>query len=665
MTGVPTQLAIADLVLRSLRNSGEAPADADLPFFHLGAVSPALGDFLPTRVETAGGTNAPLFGVWSSFLGVLAGTPGSPPTPGLVANLRTLKDTLRRLGEAIDDEKKFELLNMKPELDALSGIVTAMTAQLAAINAARGAARTAIDAARPLPKVPPAGGWHPRDALHGHRTGVFWDELRRKASTSTDPRVRAFGLGVSVGYAGALCGNSFVNGVVGGPFRNHWWRHRWASHHIDAWVWGYYRKRDQLRTAGEEIVFPPGSGGRVPFPAYASWHNIPGAQLQDSFAIGGITSDTVLNAFRDRIPVPPFLPGPLVTLWLDAHNGAIGTPPSPGVNAAGLQGAYAMTWLTTWITSSDVFGTTPPDQIKEPQGCGPTPPWVQVDGSVVVGGTVVPPPPLSQPTPSLSDFISAIAAAILAGTNYLVGNVAAGSALLAAAVAMVDDETDPDWDQLRCHIGWVNAFVARLENAFRDLLAIAGLGPPYATALTHNDIKFVTLGDIEPSGAALGSCRSPSALESNYPRSAWSPPSPPGPSNWNDYPAEPPEPPRQTSYPGGPWWPSHFVDGWRFVDNGLTAVPRYTSTQDNPVDAPAGKPTVLDPGAWEERMKRVEQGFNPDVRLFGNAVDVALAVIRGPQDKLLDWDLGGDRGHGWPTWVWANPAGLPGPVARQ
>ena len=73
---------------------------------------------------------------------------------------------------------------------------------------------------------------------------------------------------------------------------------------------------------------------------------------------------------------------------------------------------------------------------------------------------------------------------------------------------------------------------------------------------------------------------------------------------------------------------------------------------------------MLDRDEWERRMQRAELGGIPQ-GAFGNAVDVALGLIRAPQDEFLDWDLDGDRGLGWPTWVWLDPAGQPGDVVRE
>lgn len=55
------------------------PADADLPFFYLGAVGAKLGDFLPSRVEFGTAEpNSRVFAAWLPFLRVLAGGPAAP-----------------------------------------------------------------------------------------------------------------------------------------------------------------------------------------------------------------------------------------------------------------------------------------------------------------------------------------------------------------------------------------------------------------------------------------------------------------------------------------------------------------------------------------------------------------------------------------------------------
>ncbi|GLY29690.1 hypothetical protein [Kineosporia sp. NBRC 101731] len=662
MTGVATHLAIADLVLQARRAGGEPVlADSELPFYRLGAIAPLLGDFLPTRAEAPDTDNAALFQVWAPILDLLAGVPGAPPTPGLVENLLKIKDALRRFQEAVVAQDKFALLGMKDELLALSDTVNALTAQVAGINGLRSRVVRAVAQAAPVVKDPPAQNWPPRQVLKGHRPGRFWTQLRRRCAASPDPRLQAFALGIPVAIATTLAASSFVNGVTGGPDRNHWWRHRWISQYVDAWAWGYVATRSDLRAGGEEIVFE--LQNRLPRPRYRAWKDIAGAELQDLIGIGGITHTAVLDALRDDVALPAFLPSELVDAWVEGYRDVVGAP-VPSVDAGALHGAYALTWLTTWIASSgQLLGTTAPDRINEPDACGDRPAWAAPDGSVVVGGTLYTPPQVEQPGPSAGEIASAIIAAILGLAAFATGNVAGGFGAIAAAVLLIDDATDPDWHALRCHAGWLQVFVAHLDIAFRDLLSTTALAPPWAVQLEHNEIQFVATGSVEPTTAALNTCRSPHPAEEAYPASVWRPA--PGDSNWTAYPNQAPESPPQTSYAEGSWWPSHFIDGRRFTDNGPTAVPRYSSQQDNPVaTSPTGTASVLDQNLWDQRMAAAANLAPFGFAGFGNALDVALTLQSRPDEPLPDWDLDADRGQGWPAWSHVPGAG-PGVVTRD
>src|SRR5262249_23015561 len=155
-----------------------------------------------------------------------------------------------------------------------------------------------------------------------------------------------------------------------------------------------------------------------------------------------------------------------------------------------------------------------------------------------------------------------------------------------------------------------------------------------------------------PPDAAIVTCWSPSNQEAGaYPHGPWNPTI----SNWTTYPIEPQEAPGTTSWSSNITWPNAFVDGFTVTPTGGTA-PAFAVTQINPVeiDALSGKPSIFDNDEWERRMIRAESGGNPGFVPFGNAVDLALRIIGSPRDSLLDWDLDGDRGIGWPTWLWPN-----------
>jgi hypothetical protein len=499
-----------------------------------------------------------------------------------------------------------------------------------------------------------------RDALHGHQPGTFWASLRRKAVDSGDPRFAAFAMGIPVGYATALTVNPLVNGIVGGPHRTQWWRHRWVSQYVDAWVWGHYRTRAALRERGRDLVFPlAGTGGRVPLPPYPAWENVAGSNLHERLAVGGITPEAVFTAFGSKTPMPAFLPSGLATMIVDTYRDVVGDPGPRGVvvDAAGVQGAYATTWLTTWLAGSgEVLGATPSDRIDGPDKCGDRPDWAAPDGSIVTGGATEQPPHIGAADPNVPEVASAIVAGILATLEFLCANLVAGVVGVIVAVGQAERGLDPGWPALRCASGWLDVYFANLQIGLRELFTTVGLVPPYAAELAHKEDKFTILGQIDPPSAALATCMSPSALEDGYPHSTWRPSATPGPtSDWTLYPGTEIEAPRQTSYVDGPLLPMHAVDGVTVTADGPGSTPPYSMSQDNPVDrSPSGTPKVLDPAEWEQRMGRAEAG-QATGSAFGNAVDVALELIAAPPEALLDWDLDGDRGIGWPAWVRKSP----------
>ncbi|CAN5539612.1 hypothetical protein BH09ACT7_BH09ACT7_35440 [soil metagenome] len=679
MTGIPTQFAIADLVLEVRRASGQpVPSDADLPFFYLGSLGPQFGEFLPARPELgAAEPNSRVFTAWLPVLGLLAGTPG---TPGLFENLATLRDRLnwiRGLANQADLAAKLELIANKDKAEELPGIIDALNAQLATVSGLFAGFFGDVTKAGPSAN---SGGvvfdsnsrwkfrlpaeWRTRDTLHNSHTGRFLQEIRQRATDSGDSQLQAYADGATIAYASALCGNPFINSVAGAPHRNHWWRHRWVANYVDTWVWGYVEKRRKLRDSGQEIVFTMSE--RVPNPLLRTWDNVCAAELHRRITFGGITPSSVFGFIAAGTPVSADLPTKLVDLWLAAYAATYGPPPpTSGVDAAGVQSAYSLTWLTLWIgTSAEFLGNNPPDQINLPDSCGPTPDWVGVDGSVVLpGGSVVTPPAFPTGSPSVAEIASAIAAALLAILNYAVGNVAAGTALLAGAIALLDDATPPDWDALHCHAEWVAVYLANFENAVRDLLVTAGLVPPYTTQLSHNEIQLNPLGggQVVPPTAALNTCRSRS--DDEYPRSVWQPTT----SSWTLYPSEAGEARQQLSYSTSPVWPRHFVDGFTATAVPGSVPPSFTSTQDNPLAIRDGIPTVLSADEWDERLKIATDSGVLDVTAFGNAVDVANALLDADMNAtpFLDWDLDGDRGLGWPTWAWPDPDADPGQIVPE
>jgi hypothetical protein len=280
--------------------------------------------------------NTPCFQAWLPVLRLLSGLPaagGAPATNGIYQDLKTLRDTLSKLDQVVKDKSKFGLLGMKDELDALPGVVTAIQTQMRTVTALRGTIATAILSGAPRTKVAPPSAWFSRDTLHGSHTGRFLQALRQRADAANDKRFKAFALGALVGYGADLCGNPFINSVVGAPYRNHWWRRRWISNFVDTWVWGFYGK------GGAAKVSVPANG--VPNPLYTNWPNVCEGKLHERITLPGINQDSVLLSIRTSTPVPAVLPQAFLDYWLGAYADTYGPPnPTSGVDGSGLQSAY-------------------------------------------------------------------------------------------------------------------------------------------------------------------------------------------------------------------------------------------------------------------------------------------------------------------------------------
>lgn len=647
MPGFPTKVVIADRVFDRLRLQGGPEAallgSGDLlSFAYLGALGPDFGDLLPARPDAgaSGASNSPYFQAWRPILRMFAGNnSGAPGSRGVFRDLKQLHSTLLKLQDVVKRKDKFDLLGMKSELEDLPNAIADLQAAVSGLATIRANIGLAILQGGPRAKVRPSRSWQARDTLHGSNTGVFLRALRELAASSDD-NAKAFALGANVGYCTELCGSPYINSVVGAPYRNHWWRQRWISNYVDTWVWGYY---SQGGAANVRMA------GVVPIPSYTNWPNVGESQLHKRLQFS-LDPDSLFGCIRDNTPVPSVLPQPFLDYWKKAYETAYGAPdPGSGIDDAGLQSAVAMTWLITWIqTSGELIPNVPPDQINYPDDCGPRPPWVAVDGSVTTGSAppTQPPPASKDLDPTVAEIISGIVLAILGVFALLTGNVAAGIGAIIVAVALIaDGATEPDWEQLRCYTGWVLAYYYNLTNALHDLLKWSGFGYPYTLELNHDDIAFSS-GLITPADCAINTVRS--QLPRGFPASRWAAIS----SNWARFPTEPIELPQQNAYPSDPTWPYHFVDGLEAVPPPPPPAPQPPPNQINPLFFLQNRPPLLRDGV-EFAVRRANLNVAASTsNFFGNAVDVSMEVILGTMpEELLNWDLDGDAGIGYPTWV--------------
>jgi hypothetical protein len=340
------------------------------------------------------------------------------------------------------------------------------------------------------------------------------------------------------------------------------------------------------------------------------------------------------------------LPQAFLDYWLGAYADVYGPPnPANGLDSNGLQSAYAITWLILWLqTSGEVIPCLPADQVNAPDNCGVRPDWVPVDASAVISGRIeTPPPPERARKPSAAEEVSGIISAILGALELLEGYLVGGWLVIIGAVLIVDPETDPDWEKLRCHVGWVRVFMFYVTDAMHKLLKWSGFGFPYTLELAHNELERALGNPIAPFDSALITVHSPGPSV-HYPASRWTA----GVANWQNFPVEALEQPAQVSYPDGlPPWPFSFVDGMQFT------TPTAPPMQINPRFTVPGSsvPLVRDRAEWQARQARLNVS-NATTTPIGNAVDICMDLIFAAQPAdYLDWDLDADPGIGYPTWI--------------
>jgi S-ribosylhomocysteine lyase LuxS involved in autoinducer biosynthesis len=92
-------------------------------------------------------------------------------------------------------------------------------------------------------KYPPGDyrNWWWMDLLHYRKTGQFTTQLFKNANNQV---TRAYAEGYLTHYAGDICGHPFINALVGGPFRNHAYRHLVLESLADTWLWNNQKRGD-------------------------------------------------------------------------------------------------------------------------------------------------------------------------------------------------------------------------------------------------------------------------------------------------------------------------------------------------------------------------------------------------------------------------------------
>jgi hypothetical protein len=633
MLGLPTRMVIAERVRDRLIHGGGADGKvvADNPqWFMLGALGPALGDFVPHEPAKGFGApgRTPYYAAWKAVLEIAVGDPTkTPPVPGAVPTLRTLLSTLSLL-IALVREHNFDGVVSLRDSGALDAVNRA-NQDLATIlqnfsqpdylrqigDSIGKLSQPRID--NPLSHTPP-NTWTGRDYLHWKATGEFASRLLRDARAAGDNRFVAYALGWQVAFASMVCGSDFLAAIVGSVYRTHWWRTRWIGNFVDAWIWGFYRRGD----AGPE--------------AYDDWPSLCNAglhkwiQLDDSLDPETIATDVVTET-----PLPDVLPAEFTDYWLGAWRDVY-SPHDPTVAADPLftsdrlQVSYLMTWLVLWFqTSGDVIGCNP-DPGPPPDACGDNPQPPDWDDPTKINPATnqpfTPPTPNAHHDPDVGEIVCGVILALLGAAETFLGGIPGGLYGVAAGIDLiVDGEQQLNWDELECQLYWITVYVFNGLSALHKLTELGGFQQPYAAELAAAS-ETISFGGVNFSfqfvTAAEKNCRS-RALRG--PLQIWNGAL----LDWAAAPtATPIEDPAQFLW-AAEWWPSAIVD-----DEGI-----------NPISASiAAPPAAFDAGVQES---------------FGPAVQNALRLIADPPAAIPNWNLDGDRGHGWLTWELHAPYSVP------
>ena len=689
MPGLATRLVVAERVLNQLGQPAQYDGVAvDKAWFMFGALGPAIGDFIPAGPNVTGDQSTtsreptPYCELWQRILNLAIGPPpstGSPPT-GLIPTLQALQALLAQV-QGLVDNQDFDGVNNLRNSGALNNLTTYIQNLTNAVSTFQD-----INNLQPIGGLIGTGplinstqfqaeatGWTGREWLHWKRPGDFATALLSSARASGDPRFISYALGWQVAYATLVCGSDFVNSIVGSCYRTYWWRSRWVSNFVDAWVWGFYKSGATLGDDGNP--FPPNASD------YASWQSLCNASLHEWIdvtggALDGLTvayavvkNATYVEGTLQSSPNPPtplinsggtagLLPPPLppefadfwIKTWQNvyAQDIAAGSGSPQLFTQQGLQIGYLMTWLVLWFqTSGQVIGCLP--------ATSPTPPDPSCDGNQYASQqkSSIPgqgPPSNLQPTPhQQADPGKIVCGAILAIVGIVVSIFTYGAGageLVGGILVIVQGVKQLNWGELECQLYWVNQFMYNALNLLHQVTLLTGVQHPYAADLDSGSLTSVTFGAESASYmSGAQTCQSTVLRSMLQPWIPWGvdpatlltslftpQPGVGQIASWTEYPpngvVEMPLPPGVPPWELDRRWPSAFVD--------------------DSVRNPATASIVTAPPQYDT-------GITGTPASFGPAVQSALEIINTPPQALPNWNLDGDRSLGWKTWKLTAP----------
>jgi hypothetical protein len=352
------------------------------------------------------------------------------------------------------------------------------------------AALSDLPGAPSLPAQDDQAGCRLYELLRWHRAGDFASNLTLKAQT---PAQKAFAEGWTCHYAAAVTGEPFVNNIVGGPYRTHWWRNMLVRNFVDAWIFGLVRT-------------PATMANDTPTPAYGSWRSICSAKLHEDFnlagslgvpdpsvgvpaAVGALVTGNITGALpvlpAELVEISDLFQEALTATYSPAELALIGATSQPDVGVtftpaallpAAFVGAFAVYWFLT--SGTGVFGNNtlvPPPSVA----CGSTPPPFVKSGATPSVGSII------NPAGAACAVVMAILALLALFSGDLPGALAALAVAASAPVV--------NWNTLACDLWWITKGVLEGFNALRDGLVFAGLAYPPPILLGGADLDGNTV----------------------------------------------------------------------------------------------------------------------------------------------------------------------------
>jgi hypothetical protein len=433
---------------------------------------------------------------------------------------------------------------------------------------------------------------------------------------------KSFALGWLCHVAASVTAEPFVNNIVGGPYRTHWWRNRLAQNFVDSWTYGFAET-------------PATMAGDEPTPAYPQWASLCSANLQNAFNVGNLAGPPSADAVPPAVNamatgnlgnLPQSFPAEitdLLTAALAATYPASSLPELGSLSAQTFADAYVGAYAVFWFLTSGE-GPLGNNLLGNPPGsCGTTAPsWI------TSGGTPTP----QQAGVNTAGAVCAALLAILAILSILGGDLLGGLAALDGALAV------PllDWDTIRCDLYWITSTLYAQENGLRDALVLAGLAYPPPVLLGGPDVNGNTQpatdltpdpnlgqpspipdGNVAPStGVPLTRSNALSTDDSGYPRARDTSVQKSADLDFASYPLTASlETPLARNLIPPDKYPDLVLNGLGLTNGGMT-----------------------DDGVYPSRYES-----------FGDAVSNALELIKEP-GKIPNYNLDADRGYGWKGW---------------